>query len=343
MSATQHFEEQGARLFIDGGALYSITGIQKLKMKLTVLALAIASFTVSMVIPYVALPFLIGLVVVYAIYGLAQSRFRGLSVLNDLPNAFRVALATVAGFLLASPSNFLFPSFGIFLLPLSIYLNDEYQRRAFRNLMAGGRGGSIALIGIDGSGKSTHAAALEKWFLSKGYRCTDVPFHRYLFVDRLVRRKEETPLRSKKGGGNPLRPLLSLIDNLLLNMITSIGSSLEGRVVIYDRYVWSTYVKYLALGYPVRPLSVLYMLPRTKCAFVLDVPVRRSLSVIHGREDHISYASKTLGEEREAYLRIAKSRGYLVIDSTRDFESVEQELEKELAKVFPPLNRGRPR
>ncbi len=310
-------------------------------MKLTVLALALTSFTVSMAIPYLAIPFIIGLVAAYAIYGLARSRVRGLSELNDLPNAFRVAIAAVAGFLLASPSNFLFASLGIFLLPLSIYLNDEYQRRVFRNLMAGGRGGSIALIGIDGSGKSAHAAALERWFLSKGYRCTNVPFHRYLFVERLVRRIGKTPLRSNKGGGNPLRPLLSLMDNILLNLITSIGSSLEGRVVIYDRYVWSTYVKYLALGYPVRPLSALYMLPRTKCAFVLDVPVGKSLRVIHGRDDHLSYASETLREEKEEYLRIAKSRGYPVIDSTRDFESVERELEKELAKVFPPLNRGR--
>jgi len=310
-------------------------------MKLTVLVTSLISFAVSAALPYTRFAFFILLVTAYIVYGLARSRIEGLSELNDLPNAFRVALASSAGLLLASPSNFLFPSLGIFLLLISVYLNDEFQRRAFRNLLASGRGGSVALVGIDGSGKSTHAAALERWFRSRGYYCTGVPFHRYLFLERLVRKRDEIPLGSKKRGRNPLRPLFSLLDNILLNMITSIGSNLEGRVVIYDRYVWSTYVKYLALGYPVKPLAFFYMLPRTRCAFVLDVPVTKSLRVIYGREDHIRYASKTLREEREEYLRIAKSRGYRVIDASRDFTFVQQELEEELARVFPAKNARR--
>ena len=100
-------------------------------------------------------------------------------------------------------------------------------------------------------------------------------------------------------------------------------------------------MKYRSLGYPVEPLSALYMLPRPNLAFVLDVPVTRSIEIIHGRGKHIRYASEVLKEEKEEYLKIATSRGYPVIDSTRNFETVQEELERRLERVFPTARRSR--
>jgi len=312
-----------------------------LKMKLNAFVVAVLTLVVSTAFPPLALPWILLLVLAYAAYGVLRSASGKLDYLNDLPNAVRVALAAVGGSLIGAPLNFILPSSGIFFVVLSLYLNDEYQRRALSSLTEGKRGGSVALLGIDGSGKSTHAAFLEKWFLSRGYDCTVVPFHRYLFVERLTRKGGERAPAEGERGGNPLRPLLSLADNILLNLITSLGVGLEGRVVIYDRYIWSTYVKYRSLGYPVEPLSALYMLPRPNLAFVLDVPVTRSMEIIRGRGSHIRYASEVLTEEKEEYLRIAASRGYPVIDSTRSFETVQEELEGRLESVFPTVRRGR--
>ncbi len=324
----------------DGAARWQNNGIRKLKIKLTALTVAAVTLAVSRTFGPLSFPFIILLVLGYAAYGLLRSKWKGLNLLNDIPNTLRVALAAAGGYLMGATSNFFLPSLGVFFILGSVYLNDEYQRRVLRALKEGRRGGSIALLGIDGSGKSTHAAVLGKWFLSRGYRCTEVPFHRYLFVDMLAR----TGVRGRgrgngpdgvEHGGNPLRPLLSLIDNMILNLTTSLGSGLEGRVVIYDRYIFSTYIKYKALGYPVRPLAALYKLPRAKYAFVLDVPVRRSMEMIRRRENHIKYTSQVLEEEREEYLSIAKRRGYPVIDSTRDFEVVQEDLERRLEKSFP--------
>jgi thymidylate kinase len=311
-----------------------------LKMKLTALIVAVLTLVVSTAFPPLALPWLPLIVLAYAAYGVLRSRLRKLDYLNDIPNAVRVALAAAGGYLIGAPLNFVFPSAGIFLVVVSLYLNDEYQRRALLAMTEGRRGGSVALLGIDGSGKSTHAARLEKWFLSRGYYCTVVPFHRYLFVERLTRKGRGRAPGVGERGGNPLRPLLSLADNIILNLITSLGVGLEGRVVIYDRYIWSTYVKYRSLGYPVEPFSALYMLPRPNLAFVLDVPVTRSMEIIHGRGKHIRYASEVLKEEKEEYLKIAASRGYPVIDSTRNFETVQEELERRLERVFPTARRS---
>ena len=311
-----------------------------MKMKLTALVVAVLTLVVSTAFPPFALLWVLFIVAGYAAYGVLRSASRKLDYLNDIPNAVRVALAAAGGYLIGAPLNFVVPSAGIFFIVVSIYLNDEYQRRALLAMTEGRRGGSVALLGIDGSGKSTHAARLEKWFLSRGYSCKVVPFHRYLFVERLTRKGgERGPVGGR--GGNPLRPLLSLADNIILNLITSFGVGFEGKVVIYDRYVWSTYLKYRSLGYPVEPLSALYMLPRPKLAFVLDVPVTRSMEVIRGRGNHIRYASEVLKEEKDEYLKIAASRGYAVIDSTRNFETVQSELERRLERVFPTGKRGR--
>ncbi len=278
----------------------------------------------------------------FAVYGVAKSVRSRLDPFNDLPNAFRLLLASAGGVLITRFQTFILPSVAIFLLLGAVFLNDEYQRRTIDSIRRRRRGGSVALLGIDGSGKSSHALITQKWLASRGYRALLTPFHRYLFVERLsalrsaVRGPEEPGRRRR----NPFRPVLALLDNLLLQLSSSIGCRLEGRIVIYDRFIWSTYIKYYALGYPVRPLSGLYLLPRPRCAVVLDVPVERSLEVINSRESHIRYPRRVLESEREFYLKIAKERGYPVIDSTRDSETVQNQVEQYLSAYFPVVAGG---
>jgi thymidylate kinase len=272
---------------------------------------------------------------VYLAYGFAKSLSKGLDPFNDVPNAVRIALGVAGGYVFVKGSSFVLPSLGIFLVVAGVFLNDEYQRRTLYSLRKGRRGGSVALLGIDGSGKSTHSAELEAWMRRSGYTCELVPFHRYLFVDLLSKSRGAGAATGERKRGNPLRPLLSLADNLLLNLLTSAGTGIEGKVVIYDRYIWSTYVKYHALGYPVSPLRRLYTLPRPKVGVVLDIPVSRSLQVIGSRRGHIPYRAEVLEEERKEYLRIARDRGYLVVDSTHPFAEVQDKIQKAVERAFP--------
>ncbi len=272
---------------------------------------------------------------VFGLYGIAKSSSARVNTLNDVPNAVRVFLASLGGFFVTLDHVFIFPSFGLLLLGAGVFFNDEYQRRALHSLRTGTRGGSVALLGIDGSGKSTHSEKTSGWLEDRGYRVKLMPFHRYLFVERLssVSRSVRSGATGRKR--NPLRPILSLVDNLLLQISSSIGSRVEGTVVIYDRFIWSTYIKYEALGYPVEPLSLVYLLPRPHFAIVLDVPVEKSLRVIDERVAHIHYPRSVLEHERERYLDIARRYGYPVVDATASFDEVQTKIEGFLSPLFP--------
>jgi len=202
-------------------------------------------------------------------------------------------------------------------------------------------GGTVAVVGIDGSGQSTHARALTSWLKERGYDARTVPFHRYLFLRALkFDRVRDSHSRGERHGGNPLRPFLSLIDNFTLLVVSAFGLRARGRVVVYDRYIWSTYLKYEALGYPVKPLSRLYLLPRPTACVLLDVSVSKSLGVIAQRPRHIKYSQSVLAEERERLLSIADSKGYRVVDANRSFSEVEADIEQEIGRTFPPRKRG---
>ena len=214
-----------------------------LKMKITAVSVCAVSLAISLFTSAFGLLFAATFTLAFAFYGMVGSRTKGIDPLNDLPNAVRVGFAALGGYLLAIPYSFIVVVLGILFVATGLLLNDEYQRRTLDSFRSGRRGGSIAVLGIDGSGKSTHSAKLVEWFASRGYISSYVPFHKYLFVEALSRTRNSGSPRGKRGVGNPLRPLISLIDNLLLNLETSFGSGAEGRVVIYDRYIWSTYVK----------------------------------------------------------------------------------------------------
>jgi thymidylate kinase len=318
-----------------------------MKMKVVCTLLLLVSVVLSILFPRLAFVFPFAIAGAFAVYGVANSVASRLDSLNDLPNAFRVFLACTGGYLITLDRVFIFPSLGIMLYFASLFLNDEYQRLVVHSVTHGRKGGSVALLGIDGSGKSTHAEASGGWLRGRGYLVTTMPFHRYLFVERLASLSSSARGRSASGsaatrgrrsGRNPIRPLLSLADNLILQVWSSIGSRAEGRVVIYDRFIWSTYIKYEALGYPVRPLSFLYLLPKPLTAIILDVPVDKSLKVIDERgASHIHYPRAVLEAERARYLGIARRNGYPVIDATAPFEKVQGEIELHLSRLFPQV------
>lgn len=318
-----------------------------MKMKLVSVAFFAVALSLSLLIPRagVLVPVFFG--AAFGAYGVAASFVKRLDPLNDVPNALRVFLASLGGFFVTLTGAFVLPSAGILLLAGALFLNDEFQRRALRALRLGETGGSVAFLGIDGSGKSSHSTVTGRWLEERGYRCDVMPFHRYIFVERLAAIRAAggggAPAGERfrfKRGGNPLRPVLSLFDNLVMQLYSSAGCRLEGKVVIYDRFIWSTYIKYKALGYPVKPISGLYLSPRPTFALVLNVPVDKSLQVIDERVTHIHYPREVLESERQEYLDIAKRGGYPVIDATAPFVEVQREIESRLARIFPPVGRA---
>ncbi len=316
-------------------------------MKLVSIVFFAATLVLAVLIPVgvFLLPVFFG--AAFGAYGVAMSFAKHRDPLNDVPNALRVFLASLGGYLVTLTRAFVFPAAGVLLLVAALYLNDEFQRRALHAVRTGKKGGSIALLGIDGSGKSSHSTVTGRWLEERGYRCAVMPFHRYLFVERLAAISSAVGGGGGGGdrfafrrGGNPLRPVASLLDNLVLQLTSSLGCRLEGKVVIYDRFIWSTYVKYKALGYPVKPISGLYLSPRPTFALVLNVPVDKSLQVIDERVAHIHYPREVLESERLQYLELAKRGGYPVIDATASFDGVQEKIQDHLGRLFPPVGRG---
>jgi len=319
-------------------------------MKLVSISFFLVSLLLSLRIPVAGLLLPVFLGAAFGAYGIAMSFANHLDPLNDVPNALRVFLASLGGYLVTVTRTFVFPSAGILLLFAALYLNDEFQRRALHSVRVGKKGGTIALLGIDGSGKSSHSMFMARWLEGRGYACVVMPFHRYLFVERIATVSSAMGRKGGKGaggnkfqfkrGGNALRPVASLFDNLLLQLYSSVGCRVEGKVVIYDRFIWSTYIKYKALGYPGRARSGLYLAPRPTFALVLNVPVEKSLQVIDERVAHIHYPRDVLESERQEYLRLAKSEGYPVIDATAPFGEVQEEIESHLDRLFPRKGDG---
>lgn len=306
-----------------------------MKMKLLLVLFATASGAISYFSAFYGFAFAIAFSAVFFAYGVVKSVIGAIDPLNDVPNGLRVLLATIGGSLVLRATTFILPSTGIVLVVTAVLLNDEFQRLVLHSLVSGKRGGAVAFLGIDGSGKSAHAQATKKWFETRGYRCKLIPFHKYILFDRLPKQSKAPTGEVGGARGNPIRPLVSLFDNLLMLVLTSFGTGLEGTVVIYDRFIWSTYVKYQGLGYPVKPLSALYLMPRPTTALLFDIPVERSLGVIEERRDHIRYSRDVLASESDLYHLIALKRGYPVIDSTADFETVQSIVESKLSGVFP--------
>ena len=65
-------------------------------------------------------------------------------------------------------------------------------------MRTGTKGGSIAFLGIDGSGKSSHSSVTGDWLRQRGYQCDIMPFHRYLFVEQLA--SISSALRKRSSG-----------------------------------------------------------------------------------------------------------------------------------------------
>ena len=182
----------------------------------------------------------------------------------------------------------------------------------------------LVFDGIDGSGKSTHAKEVAKWLKNEGYRVKLVEFNRYLFVDKLAIKIRGQRITKETISGEylpkldvlrVLRPWLSLIDNMLFLLLSYIDV-LKGHVVIYDRYIWSTFIKYEALGYPVKLIKKVVMFMRPNYGILLDIPVSTSIKRINERKYHLPYPTHVLLKERIEYLKIARRLGYPIIDTS---------------------------
>jgi len=287
--------------------------------------------------------------IIYLLWGCRRAITLGCHPLNEGPNALRLFMGILGGFITGygfTWHNTLSIVLGVLLILSSIVFNDETARRLYRRLFPHG-GFSLALLGIDGSGKSTYSREIAKLYKNYGAQVYIVPYHRYLFLDKLSKtvssmgksRPSKTTIlryfyyydgRVKR----VVRLFLSLIDNLVLYLLFVMPKIIRGRVVILDRFLWSTYVKYWALRYPVKSLRRLWFMIKPHYAIIFDIPGTTSYKRILERDEHIRYPPCLLEAERKYYLHIAKRYGYPVIDTTKPFNETLKRVNEIVLTIF---------
>ena len=204
---------------------------------------------------------------------------------------------------------------------------------------------TIAFLGIDGSGKSTHAEKIASWLNDEGLNCKVIPFHKWVFADRLKKRfgkhvdkgREEESLKPYVPPRYSLpaliKPLIALIDNVLMYYLSK-WKYRDCDVIIFDRFICATFIKFKALNYHVEWIRPIWNGVKPEVGVVFDVPLERSIEMIKGRGDHILYTPEQLSIEREEYLRMAKKHDYPVFNTVEPFELVHDRVKRYLEKIL---------
>ena len=187
---------------------------------------------------------------------------------------------------------------------------------------------TISLLGIDGSGKSTISKILKKELEKRGYKVRIVPFHYWVFADKLKMKYWKVVDKDRKTIAKPytprpfslsaiLKPLVALADNILF-YISTLPDGKKYDVVIYDRFICATQIKLKALGYHVKWLRPIWENFKTDYCFIIDVLEDVSIERQIRRGDPYTYTKEQLRAERMEYRRYAEKHGCLIVNGLDD-------------------------
>ncbi len=195
----------------------------------------------------------------------------------------------------------------------------------------------VVFEGIDGTGKSTQAELLERALAARG-------------ID-VVRSREPTSgphgKRIREASRTCRLPVAEELELFVLDRREHVAEVIApaltaGRVVVIDRYYFSTAAYQGARGVPMDEILVTNeaFAPVPDLLFLFDLPVAEALSRVGAR------GQGSTAFEKEEYLRTVKAlfdsldRDYLVrVDASRPIEALHAEI---LTRVLAALPRGSP-
>jgi thymidylate kinase len=194
----------------------------------------------------------------------------------------------------------------------------------------------ICFIGIDGSGKTAHAQALLKALSERNLNVIHVSPRSSLMylllpgrLRRLVRKIHVRP-RNLIMQKMKVFPRVNIFMNFLiipiliyalLTYLLTIKPLLEEFVVVCDRYFYD-----LLFGiFGKKALLLVGVLPKPYLGILLDLPVNQAFARMHDMEDkRVPY--DFYEKLRKWYIVLAKQQGFLIVDSTDEFEKVHKKI-----------------
>jgi thymidylate kinase len=194
----------------------------------------------------------------------------------------------------------------------------------------------ICFIGIDGSGKTTHAQALLRALSERNLNVIHVsPRSSLMYLllpERLRRSVKGTHVRPRNLMIQKMKvfPRVNIFMNFLivptlmyvfLTYLLTIKPLLKKFVVVCDRYFYDL----LFSLFGKKALLLVGLIPKPYLGILLDLPVDQAFTRMHDMEDkRVPY--DFYEKLRKWYIALAKQQGFLIVDSTDEFEKVHKKI-----------------
>jgi len=205
----------------------------------------------------------------------------------------------------------------------------------------------LVVEGIDGSGKSTQAAAIRAWLERRGIRaevhkaCRSGRF--YERITSIMKHAEPT---GERGFWRWCRQAKALDTVRVIDDLSRSAAARGVEVLIWDRHRATHLAASLArFEYDPWVREICASLPPPAAGFLLDIEVDRSLARV-GRRDTpptLDEQPFTLDRYRRAFLRVARREGLAVIDADRPEAEVRREILTHLEPLFTAAGTGETR
>lgn len=187
----------------------------------------------------------------------------------------------------------------------------------------------ITLNGVDGCGQTTQIRLLIDWLNSKGKKTYYVKNYTDGPIGQLIRKI----YRGKENVCIEAQALLFAADR-----IDSVKKEVEpalarGEIVICDRFYESNLATYYMLGLDTDFIDAIEQkCPKPDISIILDIPAEVGLKrkICQGGKKvlNIHDIAGKVEEKRQSFLKLAKERGWMVIDATPEIDKVQQQIRK---------------
>jgi len=193
----------------------------------------------------------------------------------------------------------------------------------------------ICFIGLDGSGKTTHALALNQILANMEIKSIHISPRSSLIrlllpkkIRLLMKKIYVRPRKLALGNSRIFRKGLFIhflsIPIFIYSLLTYyviIKPLMRKYVVVCDRYFYDLFLNIFGK----RALLLVELLPKPNITILLDLPVGQAYSRMHDIKD--KYIPQHFYIQlRRWYFSLAKQYDFLIIDSTPDFETVQNDI-----------------
>jgi len=204
----------------------------------------------------------------------------------------------------------------------------------------------IVMLGIDGSGKSTMSDMSKEYLGNKGFKVKIVPFHKWViagFLRSLFGKAIDKGRKDRKSPYSPpkksfpsfIKPPVAFIDNIIFHLLNKPYK--KNHIVIFDRFICATQIKFKALNYNVAWFKKLWWNYKPQNAILFIIDIEASIERQIKRNDPYAYTKQQLGLEQDLYIKLAEKYNFPIIKTTnstpeKTFKLVEAELNKIINK-----------